>query len=447
VTGSPVLPGVSTGHWLCAGGSGCRPPLRGGAGEVPVLRSPPRRRVLGRYCRPMAAPQTRSQDAAAPAPRADAAPQLRSFEGSAEGFAGRFGLWIAGIWLIFLLEPVAEIWPPDAGDEVLALVAILGFSVTYLAAFWLLKRRREDQLETELPLGQGAAVIALLVLLNLLEYPALGEAALGGVIYIAATAAMVLPVRVALPVVLAVSGAAALAIATMPGWSRDFDFAVFALTGAFLLWAVRQILVRNIDLVRMKQENEALLVDQERNRFARDLHDILGHSLTVIAVKAELAGRLLEEGADPRAAAEVADLERLSRDALADVRRAVRGYREITLPGEIARARGALEAAGIEAVVPSSVDDVVGDLRELFAWTIREGVTNVLHHSRAERCEIELTADRVVIRNDGLAPGGEARASDVEGNGLRGLRERAAAAGARLHAGRVGDVYTLEVGA
>ncbi len=131
------------------------------------------------------------------------------------------------------------------------------------------------------------------MLLDLLEYPGLGQAALGGTIYISATAVMVLPSRLALPVVLGVSGGSAAAVLVVPGWDLDLDFPIFALMGAFLLWAVKQILVRNLDLVRMKRENEALLVDRERNRFARDLHDVLGHSLTVIAVKAELAGRLL----------------------------------------------------------------------------------------------------------------------------------------------------------
>ena len=377
-----------------------------------------------------------------------AGPQLRSFEGSAEGFAGRFGTWIAGIWLVFLLEPFLEHWPPASAVEVVALLAIAAFGLVYLYAFRQLRRRREERLESELPLRQGLFLVALLVALNLLEYPALGDAALGGIIYVAATAAMVLPSRWALPLVLLTSGAGMVAVFTVPGWGRDLDFPVFALIGAFLLWAVKQILARNVELVRMKQENEALLVDAERDRFARDLHDVLGHSLTVIAVKAELAGRLLESE-DPRAASEIADLERLSRDALADVRRAVHGYREITLPGEIARARGALAAAGIEAALPTSVDDVVGDLREVFAWTIREGVTNVIRHSGATRCSIELSADRVVVRNDGAdlreALGDLTPDHTGEGHGLRGLRERAEAIGAHLRVRRDGDEFTLEV--
>lgn len=160
---------------------------------------------------------------------------------------------------------------------------------------------------------------------------------------------------------------------------------------------------------------------------ARDLHDILGHSLTVITVKAELAGRLME--VDPeRARAEVADLERLSRSALGDVRRAVEGYREISLPGELARAREALASAGIEPDLPHALDEVPEDLQEVFAWTVREGVTNVIRHSGAGRCTILVDERSIMIRDDG---DGKVDMS-MNGNGLRGLRERAIAAGAQV---------------
>ena len=120
----------------------------------------------------------------------------------------------------------------------------------------------------------------------------------------------------------------------------------------------------------------------------------------MITVKAELAQRLLDVDPD-RARAELADLERLSRDALADVRRAVEGYRELTLPGELARARTALDAAEIDAELPNSTDDVPSELRELFAWTVREGVTNVIRHSGARTCEVRLTAAASRSRDDG----------------------------------------------
>ena len=189
-------------------------------------------------------------------------------------------------------------------------------------------------------------------------------------------------------------------------WSGLVDpagltFAVCA--AAFAMWGVNQLMPRNVDLLRAREENARLAVADERNRFARDLHDILGHSLTVITVKAELANRLLD--VDPeRARAELVDLERLSRDALADVRRAVEGYRDLTLPGELARAREALRAADIDADLPNSTDEVPSELRELFAWTVREGVTNVIRHSGASRCTVRLEPDGVEVRDDGAGP-------------------------------------------
>jgi two-component system sensor histidine kinase DesK len=192
------------------------------------------------------------------------------------------------------------------------------------------------------------------------------------------------------------------------------------------MWGIQQMMLRNVDLLRAREENARLAVVEERNRFGRDLHDILGHSLTVITVKAELANRLLD--ADPdRARAELEDLERLSRDALADVRRAVQGYREISLAGELARAREALTSAGIRPDLPNSVDAVPSDLRDVFAWAVREGVTNVIRHSGASCCRVRLGPDRVVISDDGGGPGG-----GRNGHGLAGLRERAASAGAVL---------------
>jgi len=190
----------------------------------------------------------------------------------------------------------------------------------------------------------------------------------------------------------------------------------------------------------VRTEKDRLVVEQERNRFARDLHDILGHSLTVITVKTELARRLLDVDID-RARIELEDLETLARESLADVRRAVQGYREITLPGEIARARAALSAAGIEHELPNSADDVAPSHRELFAWVIREGITNVIKHSRADSCRVHMSATAVRVVDNGLGCPPEVS----HGHGLTGLRERAAAIGATLHARNDDDGFVLEV--
>jgi two-component system sensor histidine kinase DesK len=214
---------------------------------------------------------------------------------------------------------------------------------------------------------------------------------------------------------------------TLQGWSSPAGLTFAICTAAFAMWGVSQLMQRNVDLLQAEEENARLAVAGERNRFARDLHDILGHSLTVITVKAELANRLLDVDPD-RARAELVDLERLSRDALADVRRAVEGYRDLTLPGELARAREALRAAEIEADLPNSTDEVPSELRELFAWTVREGVTNVIRHSGASRCTVRLGASAVEVSDDGGGP----QAASHAGTGLDGLRERAAAAGAVL---------------
>jgi len=241
---------------------------------------------------------------------------------------------------------------------------------------------------------------------------------------------MFLPTRAALAAVLLLAGATQALTMLVPGWQPLPSLLLSIFLAAVAMWGVSQLIRRNIDLSLAREENARLAVQEERNRVARDLHDILGHSLTVITVKAELAGRLMD--VDPeRARAEVADLERLSRDALVDVRRAVEGYRELTLPGELARARAALQAAEIDADLPTSTDVVPGDLRELFAWGVREGVTNVIRHSAATRCTIRLTPDTVEVLDNGRGPS-DAEVLERSGNGLRGLQERATALGAML---------------
>jgi len=214
----------------------------------------------------------------------------------------------------------------------------------------------------------------------------------------------------------------------VPGWRPDNGLLLGMLTAMLAVFGFQQMIIGNVRLREAQQENQRLAISEERNRFARDLHDILGHSLTVITVKAELAARLMD--VDPaRAKAEVVDLERLSRDALADVRRAVAGYRELTLPGELSHARTALAAAEIAADLPNSTDAVEGDLRDLFAWAVREGVTNVVRHSGASRCTVRLTATCAEVRDDGRGPGA---LPGEPGHGLLGLRERAAALGASV---------------
>ncbi len=169
----------------------------------------------------------------------------------------------------------------------------------------------------------------------------------------------------------------------VPSWPNTFWIDLPIATASAAVFGIVSLIRRNLDLADAHEQLKEMAVEQERARFARDLHDLLGHSLTVITVKSELARRVMASDPD-RAAAEVADIERLSREALADVRATVAGYRGVTLAAEISSARSALAAAGVHADLPGAVDDVPGERRELFGWVLREGVTNVVRHSDAE---------------------------------------------------------------
>jgi two-component system sensor histidine kinase DesK len=215
-----------------------------------------------------------------------------------------------------------------------------------------------------------------------------------------------------------------------------------------LLGVTRQI-IANHALRDAQAQIATLAAADERARLARDLHDVLGHSLTVVAVKSELAGRLIEREPD-RAAAEIKDIEQLARTALTDLRAAVSSYREMNLDTELSAARTALEAAGIESHIPDDADAVDEDLRPLFGWVLREGVTNVIRHSGAKQCWVELSPRELRVRDDGsgvAVPGHvvASRARGKVGNGLNGLRERASEAGAEFSANRADDGFVLTV--
>jgi two-component system sensor histidine kinase DesK len=353
---------------------------------------------------------------------------------------GRLGPFFAGIWLFFLVNPLLEGWAHrDELSGVLGIVVTLAFAAAYMAV-WVRTRSDRAQLVDNPPLGRAVAYIALLVVLGVLMVVLLGEAGIASVVYIAVACVMVFPFRIAGPIVVVLT-VLVLALGAVEGWGSQVGTAFAVMAASVAVFGVRAVISRNIDLLRAQEENAGLAVENERTRFARDLHDILGHSLTVITVKAELAQRLLD--VDPeRARAELADLERLSRDALSDVRRAVEGYRELTLPGELARARTALAAAEIDAVLPTSADAVPTELRELFAWTVREGVTNVIRHSGARTCEIRLSEHDVEVRDDG-----QGAAISASGSGLTGLTERAGAVGASVSVRSLSPGFSLSVAA
>jgi two-component system sensor histidine kinase DesK len=163
----------------------------------------------------------------------------------------------------------------------------------------------------------------------------------------------------------------------------------------------------------------------ERARMARDLHDLLGHSLTTITFKTAFARRILESKDQPeKALEEVRDAELLSRQALTEIRTTVTGYRRLSLGTELVNVRAALESAGIRADLPQAVDNVDVHLQEHFSYVLREATTNVMRHSGATQCVVRLGETWLEVQDNGRGTAEPAGTERVGGNGIAGLAER-----------------------
>jgi two-component system, NarL family, sensor histidine kinase DesK len=338
-----------------------------------------------------------------------------------------------GIWLVYLTETVAGVQTYSRGWAVgvgLAIVAL--FAVAYLLALPTAWRGHRSRF--------WAAYLTMLALCAA-EAPFAHEHAAPMFVYLAVLT-MSRQLRYALPIVAAFTVTASFGPSLVPAWHLGVQtiWLVTIPLVALAMWGFFGVIRSNIALAAARAEVARLAAENERTRIARDMHDLLGHSLTAITVKAGLARRLAEVGESDRAAAEIVEVERLSRRALADVRAAVAGHRDITLTGELATAREVLRAAGILAELPGSVDVVDPALSELFGWVVREGITNVVRHSRATHCTVALGPGWVEIVDDGrggFESGG--------GTGLVGLRERVSAAGGTVDAGARTPGWRLRV--
>lgn len=343
-----------------------------------------------------------------------------------------------GVWLVYLVYPWNAAWRAPSGlGRTVSLISVVAFAVVFLASLVAMRRwRRGGQHGPRAP--RAVLYLAVLTVLAAGMAVTAHEESLAGLVFLAVAAVFLLPPREAVAVVVVLTAVGEGLPRLVPGWLPVSSIGVQVLLAAFAVFGLAQLLTRNAQLAQARQEVAALAVGRERERLARDVHDLLGHSLTVITVKAELAGRLL--GSDVEGAArEVADIERLARAALADVRATVSGIRATGLVNELASARAALEAAGIEAVLPGAVDEVDPRLRDLFGWSVREAVTNVLRHSGARRCEVLITPATLLVRDDGCGPAAGPGDTQGSGNGLVGLHERAEAVGAGVSVGRGPD--------
>ncbi|WP_086785638.1 sensor histidine kinase [Streptomyces caniscabiei] len=346
-------------------------------------------------------------------------------------------LW-TGIWLAYLSAPVSDLLHGGHSDG----VVVLGWIglVAFVAWYFVLIFRTGRRDTTPMVLGALAVLAAQSVVLAL----SLGREWLVLFVYVSVASGAALPPRLArftVPAVSALLTAAALAV---PGGGAYLASLLLpALLGGFSMTGVRELIRTTQELREARATVAQLAANEERLRLARDLHDLLGHSLSLITLKSELAGRMLP-GRPDQAAQQVADIEQVSRQALVDVREAVTGYRRPRLGAELAGARDALTAAGITPELPADPDlgDVPEESESALAWALRESVTNVVRHSGAHRCTVDLvrrhTLDGPVLEltvdDDGRgAPGGTPGVGT--GSGLAGLAERLDKVGGTLEAG------------
>lgn len=199
------------------------------------------------------------------------------------------------------------------------------------------------------------------------------------------------------------------------------------------------------DLDRAKTIEAQLQVAEERLRFARDLHDVVGRGFSAIAVKSELAATLSRSGAADRAATEMEDVRHLAVESMNRMRDLVRGYRDINLAGEVAGARSLLAAAGCQLTIEGDPTRIPAQFHEVTAWVVREGTTNIVKHSAATTATMTFGGAGMSLRNNGVSVKSRSARDPAQQSGLRGLAERLATVGAVLNTTATGDHFVLEI--
>lgn len=332
----------------------------------------------------------------------------------------RFGWLMAVIWLVFLLYPLFALLESDAdpGWIVVGWGALVAFIVVYVAGF-VMGMRSGGGLGRPVHRRQWVA-FALLIVCTLLSIPSVGGNALSFLPFVMSFASYGLTrIWHWITLVAALVATAAVVFLTPGGMSFISILAIVALLGVVNTVSTTLIL-RSAEADRLGLE---LATSEGREAVARDVHDLIGHSLTVVGLKAQLVRRLIDT--DPeKAKAELADIEALTAEAIAGVRATVAGARAATLVEQLASSREVLEAADVRVVIEGEPAALSAAQALTAAWILREATTNTLRHAAASTVEVRITPGDFSITDDGPGPGTR------EGNGVRGMRERAAASGA-----------------
>ncbi|MEU1127367.1 sensor histidine kinase [Streptomyces sp. NPDC005899] len=341
-------------------------------------------------------------------------------------------------WLLMGLGAFSNLWKGETENAWVGAVGLLAFNSLYISVVFrgFVREKRESATSYALLAAMGVITFGLAVGYGgswLLFFPLLSLAC-----------GTILRGRALGACLIALAGCAGV----IAGWRGDHASEPWTIGyGTFISGAVTAAILMLSETVTelraTRQELARNAVEKERLRFSRDLHDLLGHTMSVIVVKSEAARRLAPR--DPDAAlAQVADIEAVGRQALTEIREAVTGYREGSLATELHRAESALAAAGIEPVVRRSGTPLTPRTDALLGWVAREAVTNAVRHSGATRCEfvVDSTPGRVrlTVTDDGAgsaapAEPGQDAGLPGGGTGLRGLAERLAAGGGFLESG------------
>lgn len=356
-----------------------------------------------------------------------------------------FHLWrlYQHFWLVCLLFPLVSLvkHPPPSAQMITGVCALAFFAASYTWLMWRHPTQRGMRGRSLAPLQ--LALWTVLVVLALVLSLTYGLSFLWLFIGVSAIAGVLFPLRSAFVVVTLLMFFPPAISMAMNGGIKGVDWPI---TIALLL-LVRALGLDMLGIVHLsravrelhttRKELARLKVEEERQRLSRDLHDLLGQTLSMITLKSELARLLIAEDQE-RCARELFEIERVARKTLRDVREAVAGYRQPRLESELEGARQLLEAAGIEVQI-DALDEVLTPIVDsVLAWTVREGVTNVIRHSHAQHCLIRLTQEGGTVRGEVRNDGGQrerVEGTTRRGLGLAGLQERVSALGGQMEAG------------
>ncbi len=364
------------------------------------------------------------------------------------------GFWMANIWLLFLVFPVLSIVYDDelSGTRTaIGLIVLASYAVAHALGYRVLIRRELGLLDAATSTGWRRLVdpnraelwFSLLILLLGIGFLAAGWGLLGAIPFIITFAIFNLSWRAAGITFLLCIAVTVIGPLMIGEFGRWWFLLVIILTASAPTALGRLAEERSHDVTALQTQ---LMLSEERSRMARDVHDVLGHSLTAIVLKTQVTDRMLaaidEPGPEVAAARQqLAETQDVSRKALAEIRATVSGLRSADLADELAAARSVLSDAGVSLVVEGVPSSVPHRHHQALGWSVREAVTNIVRHADATACTIELGPgpNLLVVRDDGVGFDGSR-----EGNGLSGLRERLTAAELTLRIDQ-GDGTTLTI--